>query len=243
MKKAVVVTTSWDDGHCLDVRLAELLKKYQLRGTFYIAPQDWEIEPRQRLNLQQLLNLSRDFEIGGHTLTHQNNLTLLNDRELRQEIVQGKKNLEQIIAKKVEIFSYTRGIYDKRVVGALRNLGFVGARTIRPFVTDFPKNDFEIGVTIQVNPIFNVFRNAKIALRNNPKLVLAVIGRNWVEIAKQTFSVVLKSGGVWHLWGHSWEIEQYQLWGQLEEIFGYISQRSAVKYLNNGELIKKDEKY
>ena len=31
------ITTSWDDGHTLDLRLADLLDKYDLRGTFYVA--------------------------------------------------------------------------------------------------------------------------------------------------------------------------------------------------------------
>jgi peptidoglycan/xylan/chitin deacetylase (PgdA/CDA1 family) len=38
----VTVTTSWDDGHILDVKLSELLKKYNLKGTFYIAPKNRE---------------------------------------------------------------------------------------------------------------------------------------------------------------------------------------------------------
>ncbi len=36
MKPATFITTSWDDGHPLDFRVAELLSKYGLRGTFYI---------------------------------------------------------------------------------------------------------------------------------------------------------------------------------------------------------------
>ena len=31
-----IVTTSWDDGHPLDVRLAELLSSYGVPGTFYL---------------------------------------------------------------------------------------------------------------------------------------------------------------------------------------------------------------
>src|SRR4051794_21779274 len=34
--KPVFITTSWDDGHPLDIRIAELLAKYDLPGTFYI---------------------------------------------------------------------------------------------------------------------------------------------------------------------------------------------------------------
>ena len=33
---ATYITTSWDDGHPLDFRIAELLSEYRLRGTFYV---------------------------------------------------------------------------------------------------------------------------------------------------------------------------------------------------------------
>jgi hypothetical protein len=32
-----IVTTSWDAGHDLDMRLAERLSAYALKGTFYVA--------------------------------------------------------------------------------------------------------------------------------------------------------------------------------------------------------------
>jgi len=35
--KKVIVTTSWDDGHLLDLRLAQLLQDAGLKGTFYIS--------------------------------------------------------------------------------------------------------------------------------------------------------------------------------------------------------------
>ena len=40
--KFVLVTTSWDDGHILDIKLASLLRLYNLKGTFYIAPYNKE---------------------------------------------------------------------------------------------------------------------------------------------------------------------------------------------------------
>jgi len=43
--------------------------------------------------------------------------------------------------------------------------------------------------------------------------------------------------GVWHLWGHSCEIERYRMWKQLEEVLRYVSGRSDVRYLTNGQLV------
>jgi hypothetical protein len=44
----VFVTTSWDDGHILDHKLASLLHDYRLRGTFYIAPKNVELAQQLR---------------------------------------------------------------------------------------------------------------------------------------------------------------------------------------------------
>jgi peptidoglycan/xylan/chitin deacetylase (PgdA/CDA1 family) len=43
MDKAVV-TTSWDDGHPLDLKLAELLKKYDVPATLYMPMDNPERE-------------------------------------------------------------------------------------------------------------------------------------------------------------------------------------------------------
>jgi hypothetical protein len=34
---STIVTTSWDDGHHIDLRLAEWLAASALKGTFYVA--------------------------------------------------------------------------------------------------------------------------------------------------------------------------------------------------------------
>ena len=56
-------------------------------------------------------------------------------------------------------------------------------------------------------------------------------------MAKRMFDRVARDGGVWHLWGHSWEVEQQGMWDQLEEVFRYIAGRGHVTYCTNGELI------
>ena len=47
--KKIVVTTSWDDGHILDLKLSNLLTKYNIKGTFYLSPKDREIKEKDRL--------------------------------------------------------------------------------------------------------------------------------------------------------------------------------------------------
>jgi peptidoglycan-N-acetylglucosamine deacetylase len=61
---------------------------------------------------------------------------------------------------------------------------------------------------------------------------------NWIAIGKSLFDRVLTQGGIWHLWGHSWEIQQMQLWNQLREMLDYVSGRQGVIYLNNGDVLR-----
>ena len=60
------ITTSWDDGHPLDMRLAEMLVCNKLKATFYIPRHI----PSGVMSQAQVRELSQTFEIGGHTLDH-----------------------------------------------------------------------------------------------------------------------------------------------------------------------------
>ena len=97
MKKQIIVTTSWDDGHKLDLKLAKLLKKYGIRGTFYISPKNREFREEDLLSDEEIIKLDRDFEIGAHTMTHPR-LTKISEREAFNEIIDSKKYLENLIA-------------------------------------------------------------------------------------------------------------------------------------------------
>ena len=59
---------------------------------------------------------------------------------------------------------------------------------------------------------------------------------DWVALGKRLFDRVLREGGVWHLFGHSWEIEQRGLWDGLAELTRYVARRPGVTYLTNGGL-------
>src|SRR5689334_11751921 len=80
--KQTYITTSWDDGHQLDLRVAELLTKYRLHGTFYIP----KAAENGTMKAAQVRELSRAFEIGAHTLHHVV-LTSTTDQQAWQEII------------------------------------------------------------------------------------------------------------------------------------------------------------
>jgi hypothetical protein len=60
---------------------------------------------------------------------------------------------------------------------------------------------------------------------------------DWEVKAKVLFDLALSDGGIWHLWGHSWEIDDHNDWNKLERVLNYVSRRSGVSYVSNGETI------
>jgi len=238
MEKARIVTTSWDDGDCADLKLAEILQSKGIRGTFYV-PIKYRERPLGPSDLRTLA--SQGFEIGAHGYS-QRHLWGLEARELAHEVRPCKQILEDILGSGVQMFCYPRGRYDANVVRALQVAGYRGARTVRMLATQSAFNPFEMPTTLQAfrHPPFTYLKNVARARRveslQNYLVQMPRLG-NWVELGKRLFDTVLQKGGIWHLFGHSWEIDSHGLWDELREILDYVGQRQRVSYLPNCALL------
>ncbi len=244
----MIVTTSWDDASKLDLKIANLLEKYNLKGTFYVAPGD----KRFSLSEREIKQLAKFQEIGAHSFSHPR-LTELNHIEAEKEIVDSKEYLERVLGKEVKMFCYPFGKFNEEIKDLVKNAGFLGARTVGNFKIHFPNDFFEFGATVHVypfpfrkkdahhyfflRPLFDPIQQCFwpiLKLKLPLKVFLSCSG-----LAKGLFDYVLKNGSVYHLWGHSWEIEKYGMWKELEEILEYIAHRKDVLYLTNSEVLEK----
>lgn len=238
MEKTRIVTTSWDDGDYADVKVAELLKSRGVRGTFYVP-----INYRKRaLDHSQLRSLaSEGFEIGAHGFSHKI-LSRLHPKALVEEIVPCRPVLEDVIGREVRMFCYPCGRYDASVVRALREAGYWGARTVHMLATRPATNAFEIPTTLQMFPhswstyLKNVARAHRLECLQT-FLVQRRRLQSWLALAKTLFDLVLENGGIWHLYGHSWEIDNLGLWADLGEILDYVGGRNGVSYVSNCALV------
>ena len=228
-----VVTTSWDDGHVLDLRLAELLERNAVGGTFYVAPRSIELDVAERLTAPQVRHLAARFEIGGHTLTHQR-LTALDGPAAKGEIVDGKAELEDILGSAVTSFCYPGGQYDASHVQMVGTAGFTGARTVERFVSSWPHDLLQMGTTVHAYRHLVDLPMRRRGLRD-PRHA-ASYWRNWDDLAITLFERTLRRGGVYHLWGHSWEVVDRGDWARLERVLEHIGRRADVSYLTNGQL-------
>jgi peptidoglycan-N-acetylglucosamine deacetylase len=238
-KKMVIVTTSWDDGHCNDLKVAELLDLRKLPGTFYVT--SGGLGKSSNMPATDLRELSKaGFEIGGHTVTHPI-LTDLDPSSLNREVVECKASLEAILSREVSSFAYPKGRFNANVVAQVKKAGFRCARGVRmlSFASDFPP--FDMPVTIQAYP-HRWTHYCRNLLRRGEAMALArssiLIGRstNWVQLGKALFDRALREGGAWHLLGHSWEMDTVNAWSELKKMLDYVSGREGVRYLTNGDL-------
>ncbi|MEU6988103.1 polysaccharide deacetylase family protein [Streptomyces sp. NPDC046324] len=231
--RRVVVTTSWDDGHRLDDRLARLLDRYGIAGTFYIAPRNIEIAARDRLSPAGVRRLAERFEIGGHTLTHQR-LPRLTDSAAADEMRAGKEELEGTVGTAVTSFCYPRGEYTAAHIDSARAVGFRRARTVR-------RNSLTAGPPLELPTTVHACAHrvdGPVALRlarGRPRTA-ARLFLQWDELALRWFDLCLERGGVFHLWGHSWEVDAHRDWHRLERVLTHISGRPGVSYLSNRDL-------
>lgn len=235
-KKQVIITTSWDDGYALDVRIAELLEKYNIKGTFYIPIKNSE---RQVMESNILTEISKKHEIGGHTVNHIYLNTLRLD-DAKNEVYACKSMLQDKLGKKIDAFCYPGGKYSKRDIQLVNDAGFLFGRTTKMLYSSLEPVQHIMNTSVQV---YN--HSSAVLIRHCLKNVfLQPIVQNhffykgnkhFPGLVEVIMNRLLQNGGVFHLWGHSWEIEKYNLWTDLELVFKMLAYNKEISYLNNTE--------
>ncbi len=245
-KNKVLVTTSWDDGDILDMRLASLLERYGVKGTFYITKE----YRKERVSDDGIRKLTRFHEIGAHSLTHPD-LRAVSEEQKMSEMSGGKAWLEGVLGREVPMFCYPRGYYDEASIAAAKTAGFRGARTTKLGSVSRTLNPFEMDTTLQVYPF--PFRKHDASHYYWGKLLepysqrapaLHALGvstfsmSSWQGVARAAFTKAKEQNGVFHLWGHSWEIEKYNMWGELEDFLRYLRNQNDCAFVINSALIQ-----
>jgi peptidoglycan-N-acetylglucosamine deacetylase len=216
--------TSWDDGHPSDLRLAELLNKYDLKGTFFVPVTNKE--GYEVLNPAQLKVLDQNFEIGGHTLTHCY-LQGLSQQELNHEIGRGKEVIEDILGHSIDGFCYPGGEYDGNVIQAVKLAGFSYARTVENLCFDLGESAWKMPTSFQFYP-----HSAYVFLKNSlkyPKISkMNIVKMRWSEkdflcFMEKQLILASHQQSVFHIWGHSWELDEFHLWDKLEMFFKLLA--------------------
>jgi hypothetical protein len=112
----------------------------------------------------------------------------------------------------------------------VRAAGYRTARTVELMSLEMPQTRDGVAMlatTIQAIPVglSSVARNSLKRLRPTIFFRHLFFGKSdWVATAEAVLEYVLSRGGVFHLWGHSWEIDRMGQWDSLERVFAVLAQ-------------------
>lgn len=221
----VLFTCSIDDGHPSDLKMAELLARHGLKGTFYLP-----LKNRERLPVMspaQMREIGKSFEVGSHTYDHCY-LESVDEAEAARQITEGKRKLEDALGQAVKGFCYPGGKYGKKHVEMVRAAGFRYARTVKNLCFDAGSDPFEMPTTVQFYP-----HSKSVYLRNFAKggdwahrlggLNAALRAESWTGRLYALFDHAYRNGSVFHLWCHSHDIDQVDAWGEMDRFLAYVS--------------------
>lgn len=242
MKPETYITTSWDDGHPLDLRVAELLTKYGVRGTFYVP----STAENQTMTTAQIRELSSAFEIGAHTLHHVV-LTGATKDEAWQEIAGSKSWLENSTGLPCLMFCPPQGKYSNRHLHMIGEAGYLGLRSVEMVSLDLPRP--AAGLMLMPTTVqayshgFATFaRNAikRMAFDNLWRFVAHGRSTEWPALARSLLRRAVERGGVFHLWGHSWELQSAGQWRRLDDVLRFMSEfEDEALSLTNGQVCQR----
>lgn len=235
----VAFTCSVDDGYPADMRMAELLQKYALNGTFFIPVNNRE--GFEVLSPTQVRELGRYFEIGSHTFDHCY-LSNLDLPQARFQVVEGKKQLEDMLSGPIAGFCYPGGKHRQREIDLVKAAGFKYARTVMNLCFEAGDKPFEMPTTVQFYPhdstvFLRNFAASGNWLKRHEGLRVAVQHQYWIDRLYALFDHACEHGGAFHLWCHSKEVEDLDAWRELECFLAYVASKVAMSdRLNNAQL-------
>ena len=225
--RAKVFTTSYDDGMTGDRHLAELMRKYGIRGTFNInsgrfTPEDFVDPPvfrRRRMKKSEMLAFYKDFkdiiELAGHGVTHPK-FTAIPSYSAAWEAVQDRHNIEEIFGVICRGFANPNGAITDEAVEALRACGIVYDRGTQREGFDLPKDWLRFGGTCH---------------HTVPELL--DLGREFLALPEAK----LRDGAKWfYVWGHTYEFDDNGDWDKIEELFRIVGGKKEVWYATNIEI-------
>lgn len=182
------------------------------------------------------------FEIGSHTLDHRY-LPTLDSQSATLQVQLGKTELEQIIRERVSGFCYPGGKFLKSHVEIVKQAGFTFARTTENLRLDSGIDPYRIPVSLQCYPHPRSVYLRNFARQGQWRLRARMLRALWeadtlLSQLKIGLDLACQSGTVFHLWGHSWELDKFNLWSTLDDFLGYVTERvSPQRRVSNSELV------
>lgn len=126
-EKSVVLT--FDDGYVDNyTAMLPMLKKYNFKATIFVITGAID-KSANYLTWSQLIEMEKyGVDIESHTVSHENLKDMSKDKQL-ETLIKSKKDLEKMLNKQVNYFSYPFGGYNETSIEAVRKAGYTMAIT------------------------------------------------------------------------------------------------------------------
>jgi peptidoglycan/xylan/chitin deacetylase (PgdA/CDA1 family) len=209
--KFKTLTMSYDDGRIADRRLVEIFNKYGIKGTFNIN--SGLLGTSDRLSTDEIKELYKGHEVAIHTLTHPT-LARCPNEQIVYEILEDRKNLEEILGYTVRGLSYPNGSYNNTIKELLPQLGIEYARVVESSENFALPEDF-----YQWQPTCH----HKINLMN--------LAESFNALYKKQYLYLM------YVWGHSYEFDNDNNWELIEGFCKYIGGKDDIWYATNIEIV------
>lgn len=226
-KAKMKVVQCWDDGVLTDIRLTELLRKYNAKATFNLNPGGMNSDHRTeskwitdgtwsyngfrcgKLSQKDIADIYDGFELASHCWKHENADSMPVDQWIKTA-VDARNFLEDIVQKPCTGFAWPCGVHTPETRQALREHGFTYGRTVDDvtFVTDC---DDVMAMPVNVHFL------------------------RWQFFERYEKA---KECGVFYFWGHSYELMNYEeLWQHFEERLKFINDDPDSEWANINDII------
>lgn len=216
-------TISYDDNTTQDERLIELMKQYNIKGTFNIIPNWFAAEDAVFPEGETYINVTEKkalelydnelIEVANHGFNH-TKMTCTPKIQQMEDLVKCRQKLEQMYQQIITGFAYPYGWYNEDLMQLLKEAGITYARTVHStYEFSLPDNWLELHPTCHQ------------ADERLPELTEHFL-KDSVE--EQPY--------MYYVWGHTFEFDQQNNWHLIEDLFQSVSGRDEIWYATNGEL-------
>ena len=223
----VKVAQCWDDGVATDIRLIEILRKYNAKATFNLCPwfmgretiPSFWLDPLSRngsfngfiagrVGTRDLREVYDGFQVASHCWKHETAGEVPDDVFLKAA-TDARKFLEDSFQKECRGFAWPNGRHTPETEKLLAEAGFLYGRTT-VYTPDLRNNDDPMALASNchfLNPLFwKIFDEAK-------------------------------KTGFFYFWGHSYEMMDYSvLWGRFEVKIKALCDDPDVEWVDVAEL-------
>jgi len=223
----VRVACCWDDGLETDIRLVEMLKKYNAKATFNLNPglaypsyrkrAGWQFADvptfvNRDLAQNEWTSVFKGFKIASHGYFHADAKSVTTE-EYVYDAVEARKFLEDLFQMEIPGFVYGGGAFTPEAADALREAGFLYGRTTQ--------------TTLHVEQY------------EHPLLLAASCHFRHDDFMNR-FKAAKKENGVFYFWGHSCEMfDRQDRWDAFEQRLAAVSNDPETQWIDVVDIVRK----